>query len=570
MAEYVLSFRPTIGQYGWHDPSAVIFEDGPAVFGVEQERHTRKKHAPETLPIEAIQECLDFCEISLEDVDHLVFPHKPSLQWKIASYIYRWAFSADSIPEKLYWANDRTMDLIISKFFSTVEVERKLRDHFEDPIPPIREYSHHKCHAASAFHPSGFSEALVLTIDARGEYDSTVVWRGDESGLKRIKTFEVPNSLGFFFGAVTEFLGYHANNGEGKVMGLAPYGEHNDRIYEKITGAIETGPDYDVTPLVGGSIDESVGRLEELFEREKRREPSEFTQWEKDLAYTAQEILEEIVVTLTEHHCRKVGTGNVALAGGVALNCKMNKRVMESSLVDEVFMQPVANDAGLALGGGLVGQDPDDVPAMKDVYLGPEFSNDTVEEILETNKLSYREPDDLEATVAGKIADGELIGWFQGRMEMGPRALGNRSILADPRTAESRDRVNKFVKHREEWRPFAPSMTEEGAEEYLVDANSAPFMIKTFDVVPGKADEIEAVIHPADDTTRPQTVRPDQNERYHRLIAEFEEITGVPVVLNTSFNDHAEPIVRTPQEAIKDFFGMGLDTLVINDYILEK
>jgi carbamoyltransferase len=243
---------------------------------------------------------------------------------------------------------------------------------------------------------------------------------------------------------------------------------------------------------------------------------------------------------------------------------------MEADGVDDVFIQPVAHDGGLALGAGLLDQRPADVAEMTDVYLGSGFGNETIVDLLETNKIDYREPDDLEAEIADAIADGALVGWFQGRMEMGPRALGNRSILADPRTEESRDRVNKFVKHREEWRPFAPSMTEAGADEYLENAGSAPFMIKTFDVVTEKADEIEAVLQPADETTRPQTVRPDQNERYHRLLTEFEDRTGVPVLLNTSFNDHAEPIVRTPAEALKDFYGMGLDILVLNDFVIEK
>lgn len=314
----------------------------------------------------------------------------------------------------------------------------------------------------------------------------------------------------------------------------------------------------------------AANRLEQLFDRPMKEQPTEFTQWEKDLAYAGQKILEEIVVDITETYCRREDVGNVALAGGVALNCKMNKRVLEADAVDDVFIQPVAHDAGLAVGGGMIDWQPDMVPNLSTVYWGPEFSSEAIEELLRINKIEYEKPDELEQRVAEQIADGELVGWFQGRLEMGPRALGNRSILADPRTVESRDRVNRFVKHREGWRPFAPSILESAVDDYLVDGRTAPYMIKTFDTEDSRRDEIEAVIHPGDETTRPQTVREEQNPRYHRLLSEFQDLTGVPVVLNTSFNDSGEPIVAKPQEALKDFYGMGLDVLVLEDLLVEK
>jgi carbamoyltransferase len=215
-------------------------------------------------------------------------------------------------------------------------------------------------------------------------------------------------------------------------------------------------------------------------------------------------------------------------------------------------------------------QHPQDVEEMTDVYLGSSYDTDEITSLLETNKIEYEQPDDLTGFVAEKIADGNLIGWFQGRMEMGPRALGNRSIIADPRTEDSRDRVNKYVKHREIWRPFAPSMTVEGTDRYLRNWSKAPFMIKTFDTEPKHREEIQAVIHRGDETTRPQVVTPEANPRYYKLITEFGERTGVPVLLNTSFNDHGEPVVRTPVEALKDFYGMGLDYLVVEDIVVSK
>jgi carbamoyltransferase len=365
-------------------------------------------------------------------------------------------------------------------------------------------------------------------------------------------------------------LGYYPNNGEGKVMGLAPYGERNHEIETALQGVIDTGVNYDVTEITTGGFEYGVERLEDIFGRSRNTTRGEFDQWEKDLAFTTQYLLEETVTEITDKYLKKFGLNNVGLAGGVALNCKMNRRVMELDAVDQIFIQPVANDAGSAVGAGMLECGPTSISEMNETYFGPEFSAESIRQTLEKNKINYEEPDDLEQVIAEDIADGELVGWFQGQLEMGPRALGNRSILADPRTEESRDRVNRYVKHREEWRPFAPSMLEEVVGEYLQDHEPSPYMIKTFNTKPEKRDEISAVIHLGDDTTRPQTVREDQNPRYYRLINEFGDITGVPVVLNTSFNDHGEPIVNRPSEAIKDFFGMGLDVLVLNDFVVRK
>ncbi len=462
------------------------------------------------------------------------------------------------------------MTQIRSRFLPTRQIENRLES-FGTPLPPIETVPHHRCHAASAFHPSAFDEAVVLTVDAKGEYDSTVVWHATGRRLKRVRTYEHPNSLGLFFATVTEYLGYRMFNGEGKVMGLAPYGDDNPEIESALRELIDTGVDYDVTKLTKRwGTGHGVETLEGVFDRPRHETPGEYGQWEKDLAYTAQKLLEETVVDIAETAVDQFGTANVSIAGGVALNCKLNKRVRESPAVDDVFVQPVAHDAGLALGAGWSRQRPAAVDRQTDVYLGPEYETDEIRSLLETNKLEYAEPDDLERYVAERLAAGDLVGWFQGRMELGPRALGARSILADPRSADSRDRVNRFVKHRETWRPFAPSMLESAADRYLDDGQPAPFMIDAYDVHPEAAAELEAVLHPADDSTRPQTVREDQHPRYHRLIAEFEDITGVPVVLNTSFNDHAEPIVRTPTQALKDFYGMGLDLLAIEDLVVEK
>ncbi|MFD1685875.1 carbamoyltransferase family protein [Halobellus litoreus] len=581
MSEYLLSFKPTTRGFGEHDPSAVLFKDGKLVFGIEEERLSRNKHAVNEFPLRAIRECLSYANITLSDIDQVRLPYRPELVTKLlynnVSEILRnpalLGESQGDDPESesgpyLLAKNLNTYRLAKRGALNEI-VRHRLEREFDDECPPIETVEHHRCHAASAFHPADFTEALVLTIDGRGEYDSTVVWRGDKSGLERIKTYAHPNSLGHFYGIVTEYLGYRAFNGEGKIMGLAPYGSNNEEIESKLRDVIEVTSEYDVTDLTTGGIEAGVQRLERLFNRPRNETKGSFDQWQKDLAFITQKLLEEIVVGIVRRYA-SIGSGNVGLSGGVALNCKMNKRVMELDSVEELFIQPVAHDGGLAVGAGMIGQQPDDVEAMSDVYWGSSFEMDEITRVLEKNKIDYEVPENLEATIAEDIADGQLIGWYQGRMEMGPRALGNRSILADPRTEASRDRVNRYVKHREEWRPFAPSMLEEAAEEYLHNGEPSPFMIKTFEVRSERTDEITAVLHPGDDTTRPQTVNEDQNPRYYRLIEEFEQRTGVPVVLNTSFNDHGEPVVRTPTEAIKDFYGMGLDVLVLNDAVVRK
>lgn len=570
MVTHTLIFKPAIGVFGAHDPSAALFKDGELRFGVEEERYTREKHAIGNFPKNAIQACLDFENLSLSNLNKIVLPYDSKLLRKrFKSDVKRTIYRYDHPAKSAWGLVQQLQNHAESQLFPKTRVEDELRT-IGEPLPPIEFRSHHLCHAASAFHPTEFEDALVVTIDGRGEYDSTVIWRGDENGLTRVKTCEYPNSLGHFFGAVTEYLGYHAFNGEGKIMGLAPYGERNQQIESNLRRAAEFGVEYDVTGLLPKGGLASPDRLEDVLGRPAKKDGEDFDQFHKDLAFTAQLLLEETVTDIVERYATEFQTSRVGLAGGVALNCKMNKQVMEIDCVDKLFIQPIAHDGGLALGGGWLESDPVDVQPMTNVYWGPETPDEEIETVLKNNKISYQKVDNVEQHTAERIADGKLIGWVQGRLEMGPRALGNRSILADPRTAESRDRVNEFVKHREEWRPFAPSMLEEAMDDYLVNAEPSPYMIKTFDTLPEKRDDIEAVLHPGDETTRPQTVREDQNPRYYRLISDFEDITGVPVILNTSFNDHGEPIVTNPTEAVRDFYGMGLDVLVIGDYVVEK
>jgi len=568
---YILTFRPAgVRLYSGHDPSAAIFKNNELIFAAEEERYTRIKKARNQFPKNAIAACLSHCNIAISDVDKIIMGWDIKLGSKKFDYqLKKSLLHHKGILPKLFHTERTLEKQAIAKFRPLNEIREELRT-FGEPLPPIQSKSHHYCHAASAFHPSGFDEALVITMDAAGEFDSTVVWKGNENGLNRIQTYEYPNSLGRFYGIVTEFLGYNRTKGAGKVMGLAPYGSYNDRIHKKLSENVETSWDYDVTSITQYGVEYGVDKLTEILGKSPSDSTDSFSQWEKDLAYTTQSILEDIATNLVDHYAGSTESVSVCLAGGVALNCKMNKKILELQSVDELFVQPVANDAGVALGAGYSETNPKNIEEMNHVYYGDEFRSGSIRELLNKNKISFEVPDDLGAEIASAIAEGNIIGWFNGRMELGPRALGNRSILADPRSDESRDRVNKYVKHREEWRPFAPSILEDRAEDYLQNYTDAPFMVKTFDVRDEKKSEIPAVLHPGDNTTRPQVVKKETNPEYYNLISEFENITGVPVLLNTSFNDHGEPIVRTPKDAIRSFYGMGLDILVLNDIVIEK
>jgi carbamoyltransferase len=354
-------------------------------------------------------------------------------------------------------------------------------------------------------------------------------------------------------------------------MGLAPYGEYRRDFAEKFDQLIEYGGgNYDVTSLF--EHDDPIGTLESLF-GDRREYSDELTQRHKDFAYHLQLKTEEIVTHLVEHYVDQTGITKVGLSGGVAMNCKLNREVMNLECVDELFIQPAANDVGVSLGAALSGYkaatDEDPVERFDNVYFGSEYSNDHIEEVLRGGKLDFEQVEDAPKRAATLLADDHLVGWFQGRMEFGARALGNRSILANPRSQDSLDQVNKNVKHREAWRPFAPSLLYEAREEYLVNGDESPYMILLDDVDEDKHNEIPAVVH-VDGTTRPQTVRKEQNERYYELISHFEELTGTPVVLNTSFNVSGEPIVESPKQALSDFYLTGLDALLIGDYLVQK
>lgn len=568
---YILSFKPA-PYMGTHDPSATIVREGEIVAAAEEERFIRDKQAIRVFPTRAINYCLKEAGVDIEDTE-IAIPYNPAK--------YDKKRKSDILTGSLKTKIINTGGLILEDKRASVtkSISAELHKHFNHIPDKFHFYDHHLCHAASAFYPSGFEDGVIITIDGTGEYDSTVIWDVDNRGsLTRLQTEPTRNSLGFFYGIVTEYLGYRVRNGAGKVMGLAPYGEQNTELRRKLYDMVSlTEEGYDVSELAGivaeSNYAEAVDYFEEKIGHPRRHVGEDFTETHKDIARLTQEFTEDAAVNVVKNATHQTGKHNVCLSGGVALNCKMNKKIREQAFVENLFIQPVSGDAGLSMGAALehaksLGHDV--CFEMTHPYLGPDYSNERIKETLEKVKVPHEKVEEPSKLAAKHIANGALIGWFQGRLEMGPRALGHRSILADPRAIDSKDRVNYYVKHRENWRPFAPSILADQAQDYLKDSTSSPFMVDTFEPKDEKKEEMRAVLHPADKTTRPQTVTREDAPKYYKLIDEFRELTGVPLVLNTSFNDSGEPIVNTPRDAIKDFFGMGLDVLFLNDYVIYK
>ena len=540
------------GLLGGHDGSAALVENGEIRSMVEEERFTRVKRAPMQFPERSIEYVLTASGYDLSDVDVIA----------VGRDIEKFA-----LKQSIYSTPGRQDLRKIEEARRAVKGEIDALDlgEFDGHYEWI---AHHRAHAASASYCSPFEAPVTITVDDAGEFDSTVIWDGD---LNRYETFEWPNSLGKFWAKLVQnILGYRDGRDAGKAMGLAPYGEKRPEFLAVLDEMTSYGDgSYDVTTLTG------THRIIPTFEREfgpVREHPEPFEKHHKDVAWAFQHKLEEILSHLVTYYAEELDESCVALAGGVAMNCKANRVLMNLDAVEDLFIQPAATDVGTSLGAALegyrmaTGEVPD--PEFEHVYYGPQYSNDEIRTTLGELKLSYHEGDVCEKA-AKLLADGAIVGWFQGRMEFGPRALGNRSILANPTKQRYADAVNENVKDREVWRPFAPSILDERQDEYLVHDDDSPFMILADSVVEEKQGEIPAVTH-VDGTARPQTVREETNPKYHWLLRKFEEETGIPVLLNTSFNLSGEPIVESPEQAIRDFYSTGMDALVLNDCILYK
>ncbi len=547
----ILGLNQVPGMLAWmHDSAAAIVKDGKIIATAEEERFNRLRHSRGN-PQKAIKYCLDEAGIMMSDVDIIAMGQNP-----YAPYTrFRPSLTPFGIVRD--FAN-----LAIFKYF---QKERK-----KETNAKIKFIDHHLAHAASTYYCSGYDEANVLTIDGSGETESFVFYIGRNGKLKRVWdiplgnrfSFKKLHSIGMIYSAVTSLLGL-GTNAEGKTMGLASYGK----------------PVYDFSDILNikshdkYSIDKS--KVKKLYGYLARGRYDEITQEHKNLAASLQDALEKSIVALAKESYEYSGIRNFALAGGVALNCNMNTLLLEQKFCDNLFIQPAAHDGGIALGAALaVGGEAGEVKPeeLRNAYFGPDFSDDKIEQLLKESKLKYTKHKNIEEVVAKLVADGNIVGWFQGRMEMGPRALGNRSILSNPMIKDMDKRVNEEVKHRESWRPFAPSVTEESATKYFkgVDkAKNSPFMLHTFYLQDKYKDKFPAITH-VDGSSRIQTVNKKQNKKYYKLLTEIGKLTGHSMVMNTSFNDNGEPIVCTPKDALKCYSATGFDAVALGSYLLKK
>ena len=584
----------------YHDSAAALVVDGKIVAAAQEERFTRKKH-DSNFPKNAIDYCLHVAGVQLSGVDYVVFYDKPFLKFErlLETYLafaprgfrsFRMAIPV-WLREKLFQKNLLATEL--ANYDSKFDAEAKLR--FSE---------HHFSHAVSAFYPSPFAEALVLTMDGVGEWATSSAAIGRGSSLEVIRELHFPHSLGLLYSAFSYYTGFKVNSGEYKLMGLAPYGEpkYINTILENL---IDLKPDGTFR-LDQSYFDYCTGltmtnrRFDVLFGQPARKAEELLTQFHMDVAASIQAVTEEIVLRLTRSLAKETGIRNLCLAGGVALNCVANGKILRDKQFDRIWIQPASGDAGGAVGAALafyhqqLGKSrlvSKDLDGMSGSYLGPQHSQDDVERRLRAAGAVFSVLDEtklIDAT-AQALAQGKAIGWFHGRMEFGPRSLGGRSILGDPRSPSMQKTLNLKVKYRESFRPFAPSVLREDVSDWFELDGDSPYMLLVADVnkerrramspaeqalfgieklnVPRS--DIPAVTH-VDYSARVQTVHKETNARYHALLSRFKELTGCPVLVNTSFNVRGEPIVCTPEDAFRCFMGSEIDVLVVENCILYK
>jgi len=567
--------------HSYFDPSAALVRDGEVIAFAEEERLVRVKHAHGRFPSKAVRHVLEAGGVTLSDIDAIV------QGWDCNAYENgEMAAHYDGINARYRTTEQdlayqkRHLENLSASAQSGIILRNLRKDYGDLEFPPVVFVRHHLAHACMAFQHSGMSQALVLTIDGSGEWVTTAWWLARNGRLELLREVDIPHSLGWFYAAFTEYLGFEAYDGEYKVMGLAAYGKEDRELRKKLERLVwydgAGGFESDPMLLARGPRRYSYyypDTLAEYIGRPPRTRSEEITGWHMNLAYEVQLRLEAIVTDMLAHWVRETGVRLLTVAGGVGLNVKMNGKLFTSGLIDDLFAHPLCADAGISIGAALAHEyhqrerlEPKRLP---DVYLGPSFDDDEIEGILRACKLPYRKEEAIEERVATLLAEGKVVGWFQGKMEGGPRALGSRSILADPRSNVSRDRVNAVIKFREFWRPFCPSMTTTGARRFLEAHTYAPFMTLAFPATAEAREKIPAVVH-VDGSSRPQILDPETNPRYHRLLEAFERRAGVACVLNTSFNIKGEPIVCTPHDAIRTFSATGLDALAIGSFLLLK
>lgn len=549
--------------FGQHDSGVSLVRNGKLVFSAEEERYTRIRH-DNRFPANGIQACLDHEGIGIEKLDIVAFySDLARIPLNALRHLARY------FPSSLRFLG-KTGNYFEHRSFAGI-----LRKNY-GYRGEIATLAHHLSHAASTFYSSPFDDAAILSIDGTGEWVTTWLGIGRGVSVRNLRTIPFPHSLGKLYEAVTQFLGFRPNHGEGKVMGLASYGEPVFRDeFRKILRLTEDGGYKLDTGWFRYHLGDETRYSKQFVEvfGEPRRPGAELTERDMNLAASLQDALEAGALHLAKHLRSLTGATRLALAGGVALNSLMNQRIVDEAGFDEVFIFPSANDPGTSAGAALSAYydksgDTKRYP-ISHAFLGDGFSEEEMKKALEDEGLVYtREADPAEAC-ASMLADGNITGWFQGRMEFGPRALGNRSILADPRRSEMKDIINSKVKHRESFRPFAPVVLEEECGRYFTSEVPSPYMLRVYPVREEALELIPAVTH-VDGTGRVQTIRRDQNPLYHAVVKKFGELTGVPVLLNTSLNIRGEPIVRTPGDAVQAYLGSDMDALFIGPYLVRK
>ncbi|GKX33956.1 MAG: hypothetical protein MnENMB40S_15740 [Rhizobiaceae bacterium MnEN-MB40S] len=584
----------------YHDSAAAILVDGRIVGAAQEERFSRKKHDA-GFPVHAISYCLEAAGLSLSEIDRIVFYDKPILKFErlLETYVsYAPAGIRSFIAAMPVWLKDK---LYLKQ--SIREDLAELGDMKKKDLPPLLFAEHHQSHAASAFYPSPFERAAVLCLDGVGEWATTSVWAGNGRELTPLWEIDFPHSLGLLYSAFTYYTGFKVNSGEYKLMGLAPYGEptYVDAILDNLIDLKEDGTfrlDMSFFNYATG-LTMTNKRFDALFGGPPRKPESPLSQREMDIAASIQQVTEEVVLRLAKTVHAETGETALCLAGGVALNCVANGRLLREGPFKDIWVQPAAGDAGGALGAALLGwhiyeqKERTAVPgdAMRGSYLGPEFDDEAIRSALDSADAKYERLGDpaLMTRLAGLLGEEKVVGWFQGRMEFGPRALGGRSIIGDPRSAKMQSVMNLKIKYRESFRPFAPSVLRERVSDYFDMDTDSPYMLIVADVrkdllveldeeqqkLSGidklnlKRSQLPAITH-VDNSARIQTVHEGTNPRYHALLKAFEAQTGCGVLVNTSFNVRGEPIVCTPEDAYRCFMRTEMDVLVVGNFLLLK
>ncbi len=553
----------------YHESSACLLHDGRLIAAVEEERFTRRKHAksaeidnPDKLPLHALRYCLETAGIEMSDVAYIGFSLNP--QKRLANLRF------EDCVEEGSWGSQSGELLFYNALCSIPD-----RLHTMGFTGKFLWLDHHICHAASAFYPSPFHEAAILSIDGIGEVTSTAFAYGQGPLMTVRQEMIYPHSPGFLWEKLSQFLGFTAYDAT-KVMGLAAYG--NPKRFRSQFQQLVQLTDDGMCRMDGSLLRfrvEDFSALEELFSVQRRPAAEELQAVHQDIAAALQEVTDTLVLHMADHLYELTGSSNLCLAGGVALNCVTNRFVYERGKFTACYIQPAAHDAGTAWGAACsiwhahLGHE--ERQSMTHAYLGPAFSSSEIAQVLAASGTPYTYVEQIELKVADLLSRGNIVGWFQDRMEFGPRALGNRSLLADPRDGNMREVLNRKVKHREVFRPLAPSVLAEEAHRWFViekPTSASDFMLVAYPAREEKKAAIPAVIH-VDHTSRIQTVSKETNSRYHALISEFFRLTGVPMVLNTSFNE-SEPIVCTPQNALDTFLRSGIDYLTIGNFLVSR